>query len=53
MNELDEQALEYSMFNAVEFLNEAGTTDLKALSVEELYEFMRVVICRYQDKAQR
>ena len=51
MNELDEEALEYAINNAVEFLRELGTTDLASMQAEEVNELMRIIICRYQDKA--
>jgi len=50
MNELNEIALDSAIENAVQFLREAGTTDLAKLSPEQVRELMRVIVCRYQDK---
>jgi len=49
MNDLNEVALDYAITNAVEFLEEAGTTDLSTLSADDVRELMRVIICRYLD----
>ena len=53
MNEVDEQALEYAINNAVEFMRELGTTDLASMQADEVHELMRVIICRYQERASR
>jgi hypothetical protein len=47
MNEVDEAALDNAIKNAVEFLNEAKTTDLAVLEPEQVRELMRVIVCRY------